>query len=110
MHERDEDRRAQRKSKVQPSQVSRKKKNAKRRPGAKYGRAAYSAAVARACLAANVQHWHPNQLRHTHGTLVRKRYGLEGAQVALGHSQATVTEIYAERDLSLAARIAAEMG
>ena len=33
-------------------------------------------------------HWHPNQLRHTHGTRVRKEYGLEAAQVVLGHARA----------------------
>jgi integrase len=54
--------------------------------------------------------WHPNQLRHTHGSEVRKRYGLEAAQVALGHEQANITQIYAERDLSLAERVAREIG
>ncbi|MCH7727914.1 MAG: hypothetical protein IH991_15770 [Planctomycetes bacterium] len=32
--------------------------------------------------------WSPNQLRHTAGTDVRKRYGLEAAQVVLGHASA----------------------
>jgi integrase len=54
--------------------------------------------------------WHPNQLRHTHGTEVRRLYGLEAAQVALGHSQANITQVYAERDLSLAERVAREIG
>jgi integrase len=58
----------------------------------------------------SVRHWHPNQLRHLHGTEVRRRYGLEGAQVALGHSKADVTQVYAERDLALAERIAREVG
>ena len=31
-------------------------------------------------------HWSPNQLRHTHATEVRRRFGLEAAQVALGHA------------------------
>jgi integrase len=57
-----------------------------------------------------VPHWHPHQLRHTHATDVRKRFGLEAAQVALGHSSAEVTELYAERDLTLAVRVAAELG
>jgi integrase len=55
-------------------------------------------------------HWCPLQLRHSHATAVRLAYGLEGAQVALGHSHADVTQIYAERDMSLAYRIAAEIG
>jgi hypothetical protein len=54
--------------------------------------------------------WSPNQLRHSTGTEVRKRYGLEAAQVILGHSKADVTQIYAERDLTLGARVAREVG
>lgn len=54
--------------------------------------------------------WAPNQLRHAAGTEIRKRFGLEGAQVALGHSKANVTEIYAERDLSKAIEIARQVG
>lgn len=54
--------------------------------------------------------WHPNQLRHTHGTKVRKQFGLEAAQVALGHSKADITELYAQRNLELALRGAAKIG
>ena len=54
--------------------------------------------------------WHPHQLRHTRATEVRRQFGVEGAQVALGHSRADVTEIYAERNFDLAARIAREIG
>ena len=50
-----------------------------------------------ACQAAALPHWHPHQLRHTHATEVRRRFGLEAAQVGVGHSQARVTEVYAER-------------
>jgi integrase len=55
-------------------------------------------------------HWRPHQLRHAHATEVRRMFGLEAAQVSLGHSQARVTEVYAERDLTLALRVAAEIG
>lgn len=54
--------------------------------------------------------WHPNQLRHAHGTTVRERYGLEAAQVVLGHAKADVTQVYAERNHALADKVAAEMG
>jgi integrase len=54
--------------------------------------------------------WHPNQLRHSRATEVRRLYGLEAAQVALGHSHANITQVYAERDLSLAERVAREIG
>jgi integrase len=57
-----------------------------------------------------VPHWHPNQLRHAHGTEVRRLYGLEAAQVALGHERADVTQVYAEKNLAPAARVAAEIG
>ncbi len=108
--ERFEDLRAGRKSKVQPSQTNRKKTNPKRRPKACYDPASLDHAIAAACQKAGLPHWHANQLRHAHGTEVRKRYGLEAAQVALGHSQANVTQVYAERDLTLAVKVAGEIG
>jgi hypothetical protein len=54
--------------------------------------------------------WHPNQLRHNHATDVRRKFGLEPSQVALGHSKADVTQVSAERDTELAVRVAAAMG
>jgi integrase len=59
----------------------------------------------------NIRHrWSPNQLRHAAATEIRKRYGIEGAQVALGHAYADVTQVYAERDMTLAAKIMKEVG
>ena len=57
-----------------------------------------------------VPHWHPHQLRHNRGTEVRRKYGIEAAQVALGHARADVTEVYAEKNLEQARHIAKEMG
>lgn len=54
--------------------------------------------------------WHPNQLRHTFATKVRKRHGLEAAQVLLGHAHADVTQVYAEADEQLAAAVAEKIG
>jgi hypothetical protein len=54
--------------------------------------------------------WHPNQLRHSHATKVRKEFGLEAAGAALGHSKMSITEIYAERDAGLATAVAAKLG
>jgi len=54
--------------------------------------------------------WHPNQLRHTFATRVRKQHGLEAAQVLLGHCRADVTQVYAERNEELAATVAAMIG
>lgn len=98
-----------------------RKVNPKRIPAECYTSRSYSAAVSRAIEKANakagknkgkaaIPHWHPNQLRHSHGTRVRKEFGLEAAQVALGHSKADVTQVYAERNQALAAEVAAKIG
>ena len=121
-------RRQARKSRITPSQAARKPAQRRARPPrSHYDTASYRRAITRAIEAANqaavseatkhdrqppkpIPHWHPHQLRHAVGTEVRRRYGLEAAQVVLGHSKADVTEIYAERDLDLAKQVAREMG
>jgi len=57
-----------------------------------------------------IPHWFPLQIRHSRGTEVRRRYGLDAAQATLGHARADVTEVYAEKNLELAVRIARETG
>lgn len=99
-----------RRSKVQPSQLCRRRRKPKKQPGERYSTQSYGRAVATACKKAGLPHWHPHQLRHSYATEVRRRFGLEAAQVSLGHSQAQVSEIYAERDLRLAVRVAEEIG
>jgi integrase len=54
--------------------------------------------------------WAPNQLRHASGTEIRAKFGVEASRVILGHREISTTEIYSERDLNLAARIAREVG
>lgn len=54
--------------------------------------------------------WSPNQLRHAAATQIRKLYGLEAAQVILGHSSANVTQIYAEVDRDKAMNVALAIG
>jgi integrase len=54
--------------------------------------------------------WAPNQLRHSAATEVRRQFGLEAAQVILGHSQANVTQVYAERDLARGIEVARAIG
>jgi len=54
--------------------------------------------------------WAPGQLRHNAATAIRRGYGLDAAQVILGHTTAATTEIYAERDGKLAERIMSEIG
>jgi integrase len=54
--------------------------------------------------------WHPNQLRHTRATEMRSQFGLEAAQVYLGHVRADVTQVYAERDQRLGEEVARKIG
>jgi integrase len=110
MAERAADRRALRKSRVQPSQLCRKVPAPGRKPGEVYGVQAYGKAIARACKAAGVPHFHPHRLRHARATEIRRLFGVEAAKTVLGHSQLSVTEVYAERDLALAVRVANEIG
>ncbi len=106
-----EQRRAERKSPLTPSQQARKRKaRPKRSPGNRYTANSLAHAVKHACQIASVPPWAPNQLRHTFATEVRKQYGIEAAQVLLGHARADVTQVYAEKNLGLAARVAAEIG
>lgn len=117
-----------------------KKRNPMRKPGDHYTTGSYRRAIQRACelafgmpkhlqkiattipteerekLLAEARDWRkancwsPNQLRHAKATLLRKTYGLETAQVCLGHAKANTTEIYAERDLAKAREVMAEVG
>ena len=102
--------RRRRKSKVQPSHASRRKAAPKLTPAAAYTPHTYAHAVRVAAEKAGAPHWHPNQLRHTFATEVRKAHGLEAAQVLLGHARADVTQVYSERNLALAVQVAAVMG
>ena len=54
--------------------------------------------------------WHPNQIRHSFATHVRREHGLEAAQVLLGHAYADVTQVYAESDAARAVAVAAKIG
>lgn len=55
--------------------------------------------------------WHPHQLRHTAATVLRREFGLEAAQLTLGHSSATVTDaVYAERDRAKVIEIMKRVG
>ncbi len=70
----------------------------------------YRRAVTRACKRAGVADWSPNQLRHSLATEIRSKFGLETAQVLLGHLTADVTQVYAERDLAKAREAARKIG
>ena len=64
----------------------------------------------RAAAKAGMPPWSPNQLRHAAATAVRRAYGLEAAQLILGHQRADTTQIYAERDFSRAREIMRVVG
>ncbi len=85
--------------------------NPQRKPGDCYTTDSYRRAIVRACKAAGVPTWHPHQLRHNYATDVRRQYGLEAAQILLGHSSALITDaVYAERDMDRAQEIVAKIG
>jgi integrase len=96
-----------------------------RAPGDVYDVRTYRRAVYRACDRANrwckggmiigdkdrvIPRWHVHQLRHSSATEIRKSFGIEGAQAALGHATLTAAQVYAERSSETARRIAAEVG
>jgi integrase len=70
----------------------------------------YRGAVRAACQKAGVDLWSPNQLRHNAATTIREQASLDAAQVILGHSTVATTQIYAEKNLNAALKIAAEVG
>ncbi len=85
-------------------------RNRKRPPRDSYDTNTYAKAVKRGCEKAGVEPWSPNQLRHAKATELRREFGIEAAQVTLGHSSPRTTEIYAERDLKAARDIARKTG
>jgi integrase len=106
------------------------------RPGERYDVATYRRAIHRACDLAfphpdmlgvkerdlsasqlielkkwrSSHRWSPNRLRHAAATVIRKEFGLEAAQVILGHAAVNVTELYAERDLAKGVEVARMLG
>jgi integrase len=103
-------RRQERKSKVQPSQVDRRKAHPKRRPGAKYSAKTLSHAIGRACRKHGLPSWHAHQLRHLHASLARKQFDLDHAQASLGHHSPQVSVRYAELAEEKARAVAARIG
>jgi site-specific recombinase XerD len=113
----------ERKTPVYPSELrarekakaARRLRQRKRPPGERFDTASYRRAISYAIKKANkagvlVEPWHPNQLRHSRATEIRHNFGIEAAQVVLGHARADVTQVYAERSLDLAKKIAHETG
>lgn len=107
------------------NRVSRKRQ---RPPGESYNARSYHRAIRTACAKAfpipndiandaqaaakwRADHWWaPNQLRHAAATEIRRSFGLEAAQIVLGHSKADVTQVYAERDAAKGIEVARRIG
>jgi integrase len=118
--------RANRKTPIQPSQQDRRKRRPKKRPGERYTVRSYGQAIKMGCRKADIkahqedrnipaEHvvipgWHPNQLRHTKATEIRREAGLDAARVVLGHRSPQITETYAEIDVNKAAEVMARLG
>jgi integrase len=102
--------RMQRGTKVQPSQINRRKARPKKSPGDRYSVASYDRAISAACNRAGIMRWTPNQLRHAKATEIRREAGLDAARAVLGHRSPQVTEVYAEIDANKAAEIMERLG
>ena len=87
-----------------------RKAHPKRTPRERYDANSYRRAIHRACELAGIDHWSPNRLRHSAATEIRRLFGLEAAQVTLGHASADITQVYAERDSELARSVALKIG
>ena len=107
------ERRANRKTKISPSQLERErkraKKPAKRQPGEFYASSSYRVAIINAIKKGNktlpdeqkIPHWYPYQIRHAAGTDTEKTEGLDKAQALLGHTSADTTKRYAHGRLAI---------
>jgi integrase len=103
--------RAGRRTPLTPSQRARGPKAEPRRsPGDRYDVASYRKAVRRACKKLGLAIWFPHQLRHSAGTEIRRRFGLESSQAVLGHAELGTTQIYAAVDRSRAREVMEQIG
>ena len=103
---------------------SNRKIDPKRKPGDRYNTKSYRKAVTYAIKAANkaiietagkkkpktIPMWTPHQLRHTALTRARKEFGIEASSTFGGHKKMNVTEIYAEKNMALADKVAMRLG
>jgi integrase len=119
--QRNAQRKKNRKSPMTPSQSRRiAKKNPKRAKLERYDTDSYRRAIQYTIQRVNrerqkrgeveIPKWCPLQLRHRSATDIRSKFGIEAAQVFLGHEHADVTQVYAERDLEAGIRIARDLG
>jgi integrase len=83
----------------------------RRSPRPRYGTQTVRQAVERACERAGVPVFTPHQLRHLAATEIRAEFGPEVARAILGHTLASMTEVYSrEVDRQLALKAVARFG
>lgn len=70
----------------------------------------YGQAVGDACEKLNIPRFTPHWLRHNAASSLREEFGLDIAQIMLGHSSADVTQVYAHLNLNKALAIASQVG
>jgi integrase len=107
---------ADRRTRVQPSQVMRAEMRAaraderERAPGEVYRVESYRRAIARACKKAGVEAWTPARLRHNAAERIRREFGVEVARCYLGHADIRTTQLYSSMDEAKAMDAAARVG
>ena len=105
---------------------SNRKVRPKKFPGIRYNSNTYCRAIKYACAAAfpvptslksdaaktwrKQNWWHPHRLRHNAATRLRRDFGLDVAQVILGHRRLEVTQVYAEQNQDRAREVMATSG
>jgi len=107
--------RMNRKSKMTPSQTKRDAERAERRARSTrvhdhYDNCSYPKAVLRACKRGGIPPWHPNQIRHSVSTSIRKIHGPDAARAMLGQKSLQAAEIYSELDMDKVADIMRQSG
>lgn len=108
---RNANRRANRQTPMTPSQAKRKPKaRPKRTKRDRYDVDSYRQAIEYGIELAKVPAWHPHQLRHNCATWMRREFGLDVAQIILGHRTADITQVYAEVDRIKAIEVVAKAG
>lgn len=110
IQERSAVRRANRKTKITPSQATREKERAAKpsRYAEFYSQYSYRQAIKYAIEKANRQlpeeekipHWFPYQLRHSAGTAIELSHSDEDAQALLGHRTVNMTKRYSHTQLT----------
>lgn len=94
------------------SKKTRARTKYKRMPGEHYTTQSYGKAIKYACNKGEMKlpSWAPNQLRHLRATEIRSLFGLEEVASILGHADIAISQVYAEKDIARAKRVAGEIG